>query len=220
MASIPFVDGIKDTYFANGKIMTIYNVKSNSVSFENQYSELYDDGWSNAYGHMSYTYNPIKEHFVVSMPADHQLQTVGLDGSKETVELKPKTVYEIDPFRPKVLDNESNNLHMWTNPRYENILYDKYRDVYYRIVSMPNERGRQTKDERYYPRKETIVIVLNSDLEIIGEQNLGTYYIRNQCFVGKNGLYFAQPIIEETNQMAEDKLKYVCFEFSTSNEKE
>lgn len=97
--------------------------------------------------------------------------------------------------------------------KYSHIMYDKYRDVYYRFAEMPCELA---EDETPYdvgaPKaREFSVIILDKDFKIVGETKFpGNKYFYNMSFIGKDGLY-----ISENNtanpQFDENKLVFACF---------
>ena len=54
-------------------------------------------------------------------------------------------------------------------PKYWHIMYDKYRNVYYRFAEMPYKLAPNESPHETPKGKEFSVIVLNADFEIIGE---------------------------------------------------
>ena len=79
-------------------------------------------------------------------------------------------------------------------PMYRNLIYDEYREVYYRLVYPQTE---MEKNEDYYEvfqfgRKAFSIIILNKDFEIIGETLFPEYtYVSGMMFVRKDGLYIS-----------------------------
>jgi hypothetical protein len=77
------------------------------------------------------------------------------------------------------------------SPFYRGILYDKYRDVYYRFaVSKGNEKA-PLHQTRYHA--DISVIILDSDFKWIGETILPkNVYSYKFWFVGQDGLYISK----------------------------
>ena len=94
-----------------------------------------------------------------------------------------------------------------TNPSYQNIIYDKYKNQYYRIARLPkqdftlSERGNM---------KPIIIIILDSNFKYIGEVELdmNIRYSLNNCFATKEGLN----IQVHTND--DDKLTFYVYSFT------
>ena len=97
--------------------------------------------------------------------------------------------------------------------KYWHIMYDKYRDVYYRFAEMPCELA---KDENPYDEfapkaREFSVIILDKDFRIIGETKFpGNKYFIRMSFVGRDGLYISENNLANPD-FDEDKLVFTCF---------
>ena len=103
---------------------------------------------------------------------------------------------------------------------YHHIMYDKYRDVYYRFVEHTCEYG----DGEYLmdePKaREFSVIIFDKDLNIIGETKFpGNKYLYKMSFVGRDGLYISENN-EANPEFDEDKLVFACFKLENLNKKE
>ena len=94
---------------------------------------------------------------------------------------------------------------------YYHIMYDKYRDVYYRFVDHPCE---QAVEDMYLhtPRsREFSVIIFNKDLRIIGETKfLGNKNDNRMSFVGLDGLYISENNLANP-EFDVGKLVFACF---------
>ena len=96
-------------------------------------------------------------------------------------------------------------------PKYWHIMYDKYRNVYYRFAEMPYKLAPNESPYDEPKGKEFSVIVLNADFEIIGETRFpGKKYFYKMSFVGKEGLYISENNLENP-QFDENKLVFTCF---------
>ena len=96
-------------------------------------------------------------------------------------------------------------------PKYWHIMYDKYRNVYYRFAEMPYKLAPNESPYDEPKGKEFSVIVLNKDFEIIGETRFpGKKYFYKMSFVGREGLYISENNLENP-QFDENKLVFTCF---------
>ena len=102
-------------------------------------------------------------------------------------------------------------------PKYWHIMYDKYRDVYYRFAEMPYKLAPNESPYDEPKGKEFSVIVLNEDFEIIGETKFpGKKYFYKMSFVGKEGLYISENNLENP-QFDENKLVFTCFKIKKAS---
>lgn len=79
-------------------------------------------------------------------------------------------------------------------PSYGNIIYDKYRNVYYRIAypEVEFERNEDFLEVFRSGRKQFSIIILDKDLNVVGETLFPPYtYNPKVIFVDKDGLYIS-----------------------------
>lgn len=81
-------------------------------------------------------------------------------------------------------------------PRYSSIIYDKWRDVFYRIFLTEIDFKRNFSDEDYFDLIENppafSVLILSKNLDVIGETLMPErYYNPEMCFIDKSGIHFA-----------------------------
>ena len=106
--------------------------------------------------------------------------------------------------------------------KYWHIMYDKYRDVYYRFAEMPCELAdNEDPYDEFVPRvREFSVIVLDKDFNIIGETKFpGSKYFYKMSFVGRDGLYISENNLANP-EFDEDKLVFGCFKLEDIKGKE
>ena len=97
--------------------------------------------------------------------------------------------------------------------KYWHLMYDKYRDVYYRFAEMPCELAENEDPyDEFAPRaREFSVIVLDKDFRIIGETKFpGKKYFYKMSFVGRDGLYISENNLANP-EFDENKLVFACF---------
>jgi hypothetical protein len=147
------------------------------------------------HNHHSYTLNKDAGIIVSNLSFDSNLYVYSIKENKliKTVH-RPSRYFDEVPAFQKVYQefSEGSQEHYIENPSYKSILYDKWRDLYYRIV----EQGVELKDTKgnfntWYDKKPS-VIILNSEFEVLGETDLlQSMYRISDAFVGEKGLYIA-----------------------------
>lgn len=106
------------------------------------------------------------------------------DCKSRYIKTEPINHYSQDPFmaQKQITENES----------YGAIIYDKYRNVYYRFVYHQCEISKQEVSETFKTRKKFSIIILNSKFQIIGESFFPeNTYIPKMFFINNNGLYIS-----------------------------
>ena len=94
---------------------------------------------------------------------------------------------------------------------YSHIMYDKYRDIYYRFAEMPCELGPNEYVYNDQKAREFSVIIFDKDFRIIGETKFpGNKYFYKMSFVGRDGLYISENN-EANPEFDENKLVFACF---------
>ena len=152
------------------------------------------------------------QNFVYSFFFDEVIYVVSLDG-KVQKQVKVKSNY-----LPQIYDGEKvpsgipELLEMICSvPMYGNLIYDQYREVYYRFVYPETElvKGENYKDIWDLGRSKFSVIILDKELNIIGEtlfpENM---YASRLFFVSKDGLYISTSFIKNPHYSDER----LCFQ--------
>jgi hypothetical protein len=134
--------------------------------------------------------------------SDILYRTSPLHKEIEEKAVKSRYIAETKVIRMKSTDANEVMKASCESPSYGNIIYDKYRNVYYRIAYI-----KTTLDDKDNPfdiyfsgRKVFSIMVLNEDLEIIGETLFPEYtYNSNLYFVLEDGLYLSTSHIRNPN---------------------
>ena len=201
----------------NWKIIPMFNslnLKNGHVgTLPIKYPDIFEDDVRTPAGGgyvFSYDYNYKQDRLVCSF--------TGYDSIMVTDDLKQVRWYNgksryLKSMRPKVYEADGFD---WLresveSPSYHNIMYDKYRDVYYRIVRHPYELKANESPFEDPTGREFSIIIFDKDLNIIGETKFpGNKYLYKMSFVGRDGLY-----ISENNsanpEFDENKLVFTCF---------
>ena len=167
----------------------------------------------------TYDYNYKQERLACSL--------TGYDSIMVTDDLKQVRWYNgksryLESVRPRVYDANDSN---WLNEskggiKYHNIMYDKFRDVYYRIAEFPYEFNANESAFDDPNGREFSIIIFDKDFNIIGETKFpGNKYLYKMSFVGRDGLYISENN-EANPEFDEDKLVFACFKLENLNKKE
>jgi len=131
---------------------------------------------------------------VYSLVADHNLYVADLEGNFiKSVNAKSQFVDQNFPSFNEGTDRFRAMKYVFASDRYERILYDMYRGVFYRFVfpkvAVQNEE--EINQLRRFPGKFAVMI-LDKDLNVLGETLMpeNTYYPGNS-FVSKDGLFIS-----------------------------
>ncbi|GHV51082.1 hypothetical protein FACS1894181_12470 [Bacteroidia bacterium] len=91
-------------------------------------------------------------------------------------------------------DNGATMEEICTNPEYGNLVYDKYRDVYYRVAYPQTEieKGVNARELIQYGRKNFSILILDKDFNVVGETKFPDYTYNSMVwFVREDGLYIS-----------------------------
>ena len=153
--------------------------------------------------------------FVYSFFGDHNIYYADSPNSKLTPVLAESKYFKksIDRF-PTDGSPEDRGIYPIVTPHYGNIIYDQYREVYYRFCfpSVEIQEDDNISQLLSFPKTFSIII-LDKDLNPVGE----TYFGKNtelapyNSFVGKDGLYISinHP---ENSENKEDFMSFKRFE--------
>ena len=157
------------------------------------------------------------KHFVYSFHFDETIYIASQDHDS-IKEVKVKSKY-IDKVR--LLDDYGNLTitDACENPNYGNLLFDKYRNVYYRIAYPETEIEKEVKglELLQYGRKNFSIIILDKNFNIIGETLFPDYtYNSTVMFVREDGLYISDSHYLNPDY-SDDELSFKCFTLKKEN---
>jgi len=157
------------------------------------------------------------KHFVYSFYFDETIYIASQDHDS-IKEVKVKSKY-IDKVR--LLDDYGNLTitDACENPNYGNLLFDKYRNVYYRIAYPETEIEKEVKGMELlqYGRKNFSIIILDKNFNIIGETLFPDYtYNSTVMFVREDGLYISDSHYLNPDY-SDDQLSFKCFTLKKGN---
>lgn len=178
-------------------------------TFNISYPQNYIDHY---YGFAMHVYiNSYDTFSLISFPCNTNIFLLNrYKNSVETYTAKSK--YQTEEAMP--LDTSSKNSteekmrHLATVPYYAEILYDKYRGLYYRFfrenIPLKQPNGKYND----FTNKPTVLMVLNKQFVVIGEYELTDLKNSYYSFVGKAGLY-----VKESKSDRKGATKFRIFNF-------
>ncbi len=180
------------------KTVATLDLNTGQVDYTIRYPPFYwGKNWGGAAGYRRtfFDFNPQDQKLVVSFMADHNITVYDTEkqtlaqhyaGSRLLAQIKSMK-YSANYFK-KVSKVEKAE-YLGKNSSYGSIIYDPYRNLYYRVAYLPKEDFDVTDRTKILKRKS--VIILDKNFVKIGESLLpSAYYDTDHFFVAKEGLYF------------------------------
>lgn len=190
----------------NRKVLISYNSELHELAYHLPYPEIYGEGsyGGGTYRWIYHTVNPTKNLLVVSFPASHDLYGFDIK-NEDTIKIRnsgSKYIDQIEGFPGNSLfstDKQALRNHFNKTGSYSSIIYDGYREVYYRYAHHPI----LDYDEKIREKRvgNGSIIIYDEDLNRIGETLIPKLsHWSKQLIVTKEGLNILQ-IQEDENSM-------------------
>jgi hypothetical protein len=176
----------------NRPVLTIYNIADRVVNYAVPYPEVYQQAnWgAQNYRDIFSTFNEAKGTILISFPADHYLYEYNVKTKAISKYYAGSSHFGDIPSLDKkksFMDKDFFYRYFGINPSYSSIVYDKYRNVYYRFADLPISD--YDPDVREKSIKQFSIIILNNKLEKIGETVLPLLsHSRLSFFISPEGL--------------------------------
>lgn len=136
----------------------------------------------------------VGDQTAVSFMGDHRVYFSGsADAPLQAKPAKSQYLDETMPSFGKDVDGRGFNEYAFAKSRYESLVYDPYRQVYYRFAypTVPVESDDQLRALRTSPG-DFVVMVLSEELEVLTERKFEAgSYLPSNFFVGEKGLYLS-----------------------------
>ena len=157
------------------------------------------------------------ERFIYSFYVSEDVIVAPLDGT-EHKRIKAKSQYIDDPSMPQKEKDMVNGPRLYLEiPRYGDLIYDPYREVYYHFAYPEVSLDKNTRwvGRAVYGRKKFSVIILDKEFNMLGE-TLFPEEIYNPfaCFVHKDGLYISRDYQIGTGEQSEDYMTFELFKLT------
>lgn len=164
---------------------------------------------------LSYSMTYDGENFIYSFSCEDELYKV--NPSTASIEKIPAASQYLSPITAKKKRPDDFQQAVKAScemPSYRNILYDKYRKVYYRFAFPETELEENLNYMQilHNGKKEFSIIILDEDLNIVGETKFPSFtYVPHICFIREDGLYIsASHFMRE--DYSDDWLRFQKFE--------
>ena len=164
---------------------------------------------------LSYSMTYDGENFIYSFSCEDELYKV--NPSTASIEKIPAASQYLSPItaqKKRPDDFQQAVKASCEMPSYRNILYDKYRKVYYRFAFPETELEENLNYMQilHNGKKEFSIIILDEDLNIVGETKFPPFtYVPHICFIREDGLYIsASHFMRE--DYSDDWLRFQKFE--------
>ena len=163
-----------------------------------------------------------KDQFVFSFFFDEDIYVVSLqDGEMKKIKVKSRYI-----DKPAIKENPPQDFDGAMKasseiPCYGNLIYDKYRKVYYRFVYLKADLDGEKNylNIWQYGRKSFSIMILNEDFDVIGETRFPDFtYISTLHYIGKDGLYLSDSHYKNPS-FDENKLRFRRFKLVHYNKK-
>lgn len=174
-------------------VTAIYNLQTNDIQYRNPYPSVYGEGESKkkiwqtfAYRVVPYDLTPAGE-MVLSYPADDSVRIYN-PLTEETKSCFAGYSQNL-PIRPAASPGKRDvEEHVLQQMQYAGIYYDRWNDLYYRVVTLPV--GDYDVNEKKAVPRSLAVVILDKDFQKVGEYNVKEQtYTYAQCFVSEGGLH-------------------------------
>ncbi len=172
------------------------------------------DYLSNGYKQLEFSAVNLPDRSVVSFMGDHRVyQSTPESRAWKAKEAPSQFLDATMPTFAKDVDGRGFNTYFFAKSRYESLIFDPFRKVYYRFAypTVAVETDDELRALRTSPR-EFVVMVLDEELNVLTERKFeaGTYLPSN-FFVGEKGLYLSVSHPDNPNNR-EDLLAFELIE--------
>ena len=202
-------------------MFTYLNLKNGEVrSLPLHYPSIFDHDVENPAGgeSFSYDYNYNQNRLVCAFTGYDSLMVSDDLCNVRWKDGKSRYMESIRPKLEEASEGIQSLVKLKERGEYHNFMYDKYRDVYYRIVELPYELKQNESPFDDHRGREFSIIIFDKELNIIGETKFpGNKYFYKMSFVGRDGLYISENNLANP-EFDEDKLVFACFKLEDVKE--
>ena len=216
----PLEGSIKRHHWKEFPLFTSLDLRNGEIDWYMHYPSIFDQDVDNPAGgyEFTYDYNPKQNRLVCSFGLYDSLMVSDDLHHMKWVDGKSRYLKSMRPILPEAGLGPQTFIKFREMPRYTHIMYDKYRDVYYRFADHPCKLGFGESFMDEPKAREFSIIIFDKDLNIIGETKFpGNRYMNKMSFIGRDGLY-----ISESNAANPDfnknKLVFTCFKLENINQ--
>ncbi len=204
---------VYDKSYYQGKVNLVLDLETGEFRYFNNYPSEFEGGvWGVASVSFSSTYSEPKNQFVYSFAICDSLYVYDVVRRDMKGYLSQTSTKKKDQEPMKKPTNQHDLEYALQATYYDGIIYDKYRSVYYRVVRQPLElQANETPNFYDFHRKPISVIILNEELQKIGETQLeNDIYQSSMYFLTKDGLFISKGNPNNPN-LKEEEASFTCF---------
>ncbi len=180
---------------SNRPTVCLYDTENDTIQYVVNYPKQYsENNWGGGFTYRFVYYTVKDDNIIVSFPASHHLikynlyskfEKIVYAGSGKVKYIKPYS------YNKKTSIDERKAWDWYMNtPSYESILYDKFRNCYYRIARLPDSNYKKGQRKN---NKPIVIIKLNKNLEYVGEVQvpMDRKWFSQKVFITEKGLNMA-----------------------------
>lgn len=177
---------------------SILDFENNKETYIIPYPKVYQmANWGGSMYRLGCTcFNTLQKLFLFSFPASHYLYVYDMKKNvTESFYAGSKFVKGISSYSNNIdepFDDNESIRHYISNSSYGAIVYDKYRNLYYRVVEMPQKDG----NDEFKNLKQLSIIILDESFNIVGETSFAEPY-GSTILVTPDGLLI--PFVEDAD---------------------
>lgn len=188
----------------------VVNTKTSNIEPYLEYPEMFDDFYGSMMMQVPYSaYNPHEKCLIVGFAPESSIYVLDMETHSIVKHHVESRFYRaMKPLRKGRwgygVSSSEEIEYFRANTSYANILYDKFRDLYYRIVEIATPMPGVTLTNK---AKKLSVIIMDTDFRIVGESVIEDDMLssfRYTCFVSKQGLNLQL-------LTSEDELKFATY---------
>ncbi len=187
--------GLNPEFYKNALNMVSVNLLSDQMNNWLKFPENYYDDRFYSYYYEEQSFAPSHtggESIVLQFPANPSIYLVDNQEIKEMVDTPESKYYDnnITSLKANPPDSKLHLEHLLTNPFFSQIIYDKYKHIYYRIVLLPrdyNEKYINTR--RFLIPRPFVLEVYNEDFNLIAEKRFDDDLAPYLSFATPAGFY-------------------------------
>jgi len=173
----------------------IYNKTAQKGSISGEFPKVYEEGvWG---PNMMSCYHIISgNNIIYSFPASHSIYSYNfVNNIQIATEFKSRLFEFILPMNSKSVNSfKARNEYFLTQPSYGPIIFDEYRNLYYRVAYHPISNDDLLLNDPQKSRiKQTSIVVTDDNFNFITETVLLRFdYTETMFFVNSEGLHLAK----------------------------
>ncbi len=205
---LPLSPNLGMSEFWQGYVSQSIDLETGEVDFNTKYSPIFEKGnYVYAIANVSRTLTPDGKLVYSFGPEDYLYVTDLATGKVLDKKLAKSDHITIHMARNYLVpfDGDRFNEDAETLGYYKKILFDKYRNDYYRIVKL--------ESTSIYDLKKYSVIVLDEYLNVLGEVVLDDQGLTDKWFITSKGL--CSPVSDYSPEAIENEILCYCYQFST-----